>query len=203
MDQKYDPRSVLTAVHHKATNELLGLMDGFYSNIEDGLFELAYRVTDQAQQRRCFDLMRELRFRRSKLVQAFARKMQKNQQDWFEQRSEEPGHEDELESLATRMALKCNSHFHPLLEAIAQRATYATSIEYDAARLPIAPLPIATAFLQSCHSLKFDRDSIEIVQELFARFVLDRMGAVYGDSNQQLEEAGFFTNDEIEQVSSA
>jgi hypothetical protein len=36
-----DPRNVITSMHHKVTGELLHLMDGLYSNIEDGLFELA------------------------------------------------------------------------------------------------------------------------------------------------------------------
>ena len=51
MDQQYDPRNVLTAMHHKVTGELLHLMDGFYSNIEDGLFELAFRDDDDSEQR--------------------------------------------------------------------------------------------------------------------------------------------------------
>ena len=40
-EQRRDPEAVLNALHHNVTGELLRLIDGFYSNIEDGLFELA------------------------------------------------------------------------------------------------------------------------------------------------------------------
>ena len=36
MDQQYDPGNVFAAMHHRVTGELLRLMDGLYSNIEDG-----------------------------------------------------------------------------------------------------------------------------------------------------------------------
>ena len=49
MYHSYDPRNVFTAMHHKVTGELLQLMDGFYSNIEDGLFELAFRGSDDGE----------------------------------------------------------------------------------------------------------------------------------------------------------
>jgi len=84
MDQQYDPRKVFMTIHHKVTGDLLHLMDGFYSNIEDGLFELAYRYEEsEVLQRRYFDLMREMRFRRSNLIQAFAKRMQQGQEYWF------------------------------------------------------------------------------------------------------------------------
>ena len=51
MDQQFDPGNVFTAMHHRVTGELLHLMDGLYSNIEDGLFELAYRTREDAQKR--------------------------------------------------------------------------------------------------------------------------------------------------------
>ena len=73
MGQTNDPRNVFTAMHHRVTGELLHLMDGFYSNIEDGLFELAFRNNDHNQRKRCFDLMREMRYRRTSLIQTFAK----------------------------------------------------------------------------------------------------------------------------------
>ena len=42
-----------------------------------------------------------------------------------------------------------------------------------------------------------------MVQQLFGRFVLDRMGPVYGECNHQLEQAGFFTARELDMVASA
>ena len=72
MDRSMDPRNVFTAMHQHVTAEILHLMDGFYSNIEDGLFELAFRGEDEDKQRHCFDLMREMRYRRTNLIQTLS-----------------------------------------------------------------------------------------------------------------------------------
>ena len=45
MGQATEPRNLFNAMHHRMTGELLHLMDGFYSNIEDGLFELRFVTT--------------------------------------------------------------------------------------------------------------------------------------------------------------
>jgi hypothetical protein len=85
MDRSLDPRNTFAAVHQQVTAELLHLMDGFYSNIEDGLFELAFRDGDESKQRHCFELMREMRFRRTNLVKTFAKRMERGVTDWFYQ----------------------------------------------------------------------------------------------------------------------
>jgi len=193
MDQKYDPRNVLTAMHHKVTGELLHLMDGFYSNIEDGLFELAFRDDDDAEQRHCFDLMREMRYRRTNLIQTFAKRMQKSLEGWFTDIPPATDHHDEFAALAGKMSEKCSSHFNMLLQNIVERTAYATERDTRRMELPISPYHISYCFVLSCRSLEFDKHSIEIVQELFSRFVLDRLGSVYGECNQRLEDAGYFT----------
>ena len=66
-----DPRNMLSALFYEAAGELTKLMDGFYSNIEDGLFELAYANNDGEHQKRVIELMRELRFRREHLMGTF------------------------------------------------------------------------------------------------------------------------------------
>jgi hypothetical protein len=203
MDQQYDPRNVLTAMHHKVTGELLHLMDGFYSNIEDGLFELAFRDDDDGKQRHCFDLMREMRYRRTNLIQTFAKRMQKGLEGWFTEIPPATDHSDEFATLAQAMSEKCSSHFNVLLQSITERTVYATERDSRGFELPISPRHISYCFVLSCRSLEFDKHSIEIVQELFGRFVLDRLGTVYGECNQRLEEAGYYTTRELDLVSSA
>jgi hypothetical protein len=203
MDQQFDPRNVLTATHHKVTGELLHLMDGFYSNIEDGLFELAFRDDDDREQRHCFDLMREMRYRRTNLIQTFAKRMQKSLEGWFSDIPLATDHSEEFAILAQGMSEKCSSHFNMLLQNIAERTAYGTERDSRTLELPISPYHISYCFVLSCRSLEFDKHSIEIVQELFGRFVLDRLGAVYGECNQRLEEAGYYTPRELDLVSSA
>ncbi|HEY5647490.1 MAG TPA: DUF1631 family protein [Pseudomonadales bacterium] len=188
-----DPGNVFTAMHHKATGELLHLMDGLYMNIEDGLFEFAYRhEDDEAKQRACFDLMRELRYRRSNLIQSFAKRMQRGLGYWLEDKQEfDTEYDVHLDQVAQRMSEKCAAHFSFLLGQIAERTATASGRDPAAVRIPIAPYQIAYNFLATCRSLDLDNEAIDIVQNLFERFVLDRLGNVYGECNRRLEEAGF------------
>jgi hypothetical protein len=200
-DQRRDPESILNALHHNVTGELLRLIDGFYSNIEDGLFELAYRTVDEGQRRRCFDLMRELRFRRTGLVKAFARNLDRYRTLWFEENETldaEVHTGQDLDQLIMRMAEKSSSHFSGVLHCIAERAEVATGRPFASGHdVPISPHRIARAFVVSCRSLKFDHASIEIVQDLFSRFVLDSLGGIYGHCNLRLHDEGYATADEL------
>lgn len=203
---RVDNQGLLSALHHQVTSELLRLLDGFYLNIEDGLFELAYRTEEEAQRRRCFDLMRELRFRRAALVKNFARAMDRNRDLWHgEVRADaESSIDRELESLVLRMAERSNAHFSGLLGVIAARAESAGTRRFDTVSdLPISPRRVAVAFVVSCRSLRFDHAAIQIVQELFSRFVLDGLGNVYGAFNLRLEEEGFLTAAEMAFATSA
>ncbi|MGI9325488.1 MAG: DUF1631 family protein [Pseudomonadales bacterium] len=202
MDQSTDPRNVFSAMHHRVTGELLHLMDGFYSNIEDGLFELAFRNDDAEQRTRCFDLMREMRYRRGGLIQTFAKRMQRAGEGWLGE-DRNPPQLPELIIVAQAMSDKCSAHFGALLQEVTERTSYGTDRTATVGELPISPYNIAYHFIASCQSLEFDKQAIEIVQDLFARFVLDRLGAVYGECNQRLEAAGFYTLAELELVASS
>ena len=198
MRQSYEYRDVFLAIHHQATGELLQLMDGFYSNIEDGLFELAYRTQDESQRARYFDLMREMRLRRSTLVKGFARGMDRNLKAWFDpERSAILGAVPvpELDEIVDGMVTKSNAHFAGVLQVIAERAEQALNIPCTEA--PISPRHVASAFVNSCRTLKLDTEAIEIVQDLFCRFVLDGLGAIYGEFNLALQAEGYQTASEI------
>ncbi len=193
MGPSRDPRTVFTAMHHKATGELLHLMDGLYLNIEDGLFEFAYRhEDDEAKQRACFDLMRELRYRRSNLIQSFARRMQRGLGYWLEDKQEfDTEYDVHLDQVAQKMSEKCTAHFAFLLTQIAERTATASGRDVADVKIPISPYQIAYNFLATCRSLDLDNEAIGIVQNLFERFVLDRLGNIYGECNRRLEDAGF------------
>jgi hypothetical protein len=203
MDQQYDPGNVFAGMHHKVTGELLRLMDGLYSNIEDGLFELASRTEEENHHRHCFDLMRELRFRRSQAIQQFARGMQGSLESWFNNVPEAEDTPPAHRALAQQMSEKCSAHFGGVLQSLAERTAYALNRDVETSLLPISPYKIACNFIRSMKALEFDDPAIDVVQELFGRFVLDRMGPVYGECNSKLEQAGFFTARELELVASA
>jgi len=177
-------------------------MDGFYNNIEESLFELAYQSEDDSQRRRCFDLMRELRFRRAGLIKHFARSIEKYKSLWFnDDLLPELKAGQELDDLVMRMADKTSAHFEGVLQQIAERVGHATQRQLAVANMPIAPKSVAMAFVICCRSLRMDTASIEIVQQLFSRFVLDGLGAMYGSINHDLRESGYLTLEETRMVS--
>ncbi|TDJ37929.1 MAG: DUF1631 family protein, partial [Gammaproteobacteria bacterium] len=131
LDASKSPKAVITALHKSVTRDLIRLLDGFYSNIEDGLFEHAYQTEDASQRARYFDLMREMRMRRSALVKGFARGMDRNLKSWFDpERAAILGAVPvpELEAIVTEMVKKSSSHFGGVLHVIAERAGLALNL---------------------------------------------------------------------------
>lgn len=199
MHRNGDPRNFFHGLHVKASGELMQLMEGFYSNIEDGLFELAYANNDQAQQRRAVELMRELRFRREHLLKTFGKRMQGAMDNWLTGRESGSEFIDER-NLSAQMAGKVDAHFGHLLQMIAERSAHAIERDVDRQSLPFSPSEISYHFVMSCRSVRFDKQSIALVQSLFARFVLDRLGMIYGDMNHQLDKAGYCTLRELDEI---
>ena len=198
MDRSVDPRGVFSTLQKHVTSDLLHLMDGLYCNIEAALFELAFRGDDESRQRHCFDLMREMRYRRSKLAHAFARRLQREACGWFGTPSSNSKARTEVElRQAMKLSSKCATHFTHLLQCIAQRAAMGTGHALSPEELPISPMRIADCFLLSCRALEFDKDSIATLEDLFQRFILDRLGPIYGQCNQHLQRSGFLTRDEM------
>lgn len=197
MQQTVDPKNIVSSLHFEATGELLRLMDGFYNNIEDGLFEIAYANENDVQQRETVELMRELRFRREHLIKTFGKRLQSCANCWFEEdRSTEYLEEREQ---ADQISARCVNHFGMLLQQIAERTAHAFNVDMDRKSVPLSPEQVSYHFVMSCRSLEFDQRSISLVQDLFHRFVLDRLGGVYGAINQALSEAGFATLNELQQ----
>lgn len=207
MGATLDPRSTLSDLHHQATGEVLGLVEGLYSNIEDGLFELADRATEQQRRERCFNLMRELRYRRGFLVKQFTKTMYSLRDYWFTNEVWEPDTSDLGEPFnehLNRVNSKSIAHFTGLLRLVSERAHHASPhLACDLSVLPIGPRAISNSFVQSCRLLRMDAESIELVLSLFSRFVLERLGHVYARSNDRLRDAGFCTLDELELAESA
>ena len=188
MERSVDPHRPILTMHDLVTVEVTGLMEGFYSNLEDGLFELAYRNTDHEYQRYCFELMRELRFRRPLLMSTFESSLKNAVSQWFalgEGACLEL--EPELETLADSMSRKCIAHFSGLLGVLSRRAAEITGVPHALETLPIGPVQISRHFVSSCRRIEFEPSSILVVRELFLRFVLDRLGSVYGRCNHGMD----------------
>ncbi len=185
MSQFHDARAQICAMHMQSTADLMQLMEGFFSNIEDGLFELAFREKDRERQRQSVELMRELRSRRTQLLNSFGKKLRGAQKDWFTETQTPDG---DRWAVAVRMASKSEGHFGPLLERMAlavrdDSGETAETVESgetgEWVNLPLSPRKVAYLFVTSCGNFESDPQVLAFVNELFSRFVLDRLGGVY------------------------
>ena len=199
MQQTVDATKLFGAIHFHVCGELMQLMDGFYHNIEDGLFELAYANSDQNYHRYVIELMRELRFRREPLLETFGKRITAAGSGWLAHYQDEPELMEERIQ-ANELAGKCASHFEPVLRAIAERTAHAGERQVERQSLPVSPEQLSYHFIRSCRAVKFDLDSIATVQDLFNRFVLERLGSIYGRINKELERSGFRTLQELDRL---
>jgi len=191
-----DPRNVLSALLIEAMRKITQLMEGFYHNTEDGLFEIAYASENVDQRQKIVELMRELRFQRNHLMKSFDDRLFKGFEDWLGGSDENEYPEEHQQ--ATHIAQRCASHFSFVLQSIAERIAHAAGRTADRNVMPVSPEQISYHFIMSCRNIQFGPSEVQIVQDLFHRFVLDRLGGVYGSINQKLIEAGHPTSEDRE-----
>ena len=195
MLEPHELQAFFSEVHIRVTREISKLMEGFYHNVEDGLFEHAYAQQDESLHRRAMETMRELRFRHQQLIDTFKQNIHAAGQGWLGQ-PVVTAHSHREQAAAKQMAGRCLAHFGALLQTITERTAHASRRDIQRSELPISPEIIARCFLESCHSVAFDNAVIEMVKSLFERFVLDRLGTLYGDINVALQDAGYMTQAE-------
>lgn len=193
-----DVRDTFTALHHQVIAELLHLLDGFFVNLEYGLFEMADRLDDEATRTRSFNLMREMRHQRPQILRTFTRFLEADRARWTEP-SKETEEDEALYRHASALARKGANHLRPVLHLIAERTAYATDRHAAEVQLPISPVRLTYNFLRSCRLLESDDTFAQMVNELFSRFVLDRLGTVYGRCNDRLGAAGFLSERQVGQ----
>jgi hypothetical protein len=185
-----DLRLTFTNLHRQTIEAFLGLLDGFYENLEAGLLELADRLDDDVRSR-CLTLMREMREQRSQTCQRFAHRLAADESRWIAPSADTIEQHDELVDEVAITLVARAEHFRPAIEAIAQRTATATGRDTTAVDIPIAPHRLTYQFLSSCHQLKSDRAFATMVGALFGRFVLDGLGPIYGQCNERLAKSGF------------
>ena len=179
-----EPHSaIVNRCHVTMTQAILELFEGFFVNFEDALFEYAYRSDSEQVQQHCFNLMRELRLQREHLIEVVGGVLERRRLDWY--CSERPSN-DGLHARARSMAATANAHFSPLLEQLVGRMTALGAVDTSLHAIPLGPTGVAHAFLLALRARGFHPSADELLGELFRRFVLDRLGPVYGDLNRHL-----------------
>jgi len=173
------------SIHHEAISEVLHLLDGFYENLEHGLFELAYNLSDQSIQGRCAEVMKDLRLQKAKTIGRFTKVMEADQSVWLDS-SNSRGPSEDLLVTGRNLALKHENHFATVLRAITRSTALATGRDEEAVEIPISPERIACHFLQCVNVGRESPEFSSMLHDLFGRLVLSRLGSLYGQINLRL-----------------
>ncbi|MGD8416724.1 MAG: DUF1631 family protein [Pseudomonadales bacterium] len=180
-------QQTFTAIQRQATSEVLHLLDGFYENLEHGLFELAFRIDQSDIQARCAALMKDLRLRKGMALRSFTTLMEADVALWTS--VEEAEEFAALQTRARSLARKYENHFATVLGSMAGWIALATNRADTETEVPIGPNRLAYHFLRSISSAHEDRELSSMLCDLFGRLVLDRLGPLYGRSNARLEKS--------------
>ena len=169
---------------------LLGLL----ANADDALFELAARCTQEEDRKRCFDLARLLRQQRSELIGNFCRAMNRAARLW-EIREFRVHGADQSWLDALRLSTHARTHFGPLLSAVATNIERLLEVQiHDPESLPFSPTCVGAAYIESRGMVTdIAPEAAPYLDSLFVRFVVDRLGSVYGEALTLLSAQAPFT----------
>lgn len=210
-DQRFN--EVVGGIRKRVDSTLPRLMQDLFEHLDDDLYELAGKSSDDALETRYFEALRELRMARSGIEQAFVGGVF-GEFDRFCGLVNQPAgadassldakvvelemslveDEDLEEELAVNaMAAKANNRYQRTLYALNQR--FAHLLELDEAEAdemvnPLAPLPVAHGFSAALSQWDGETELKLLVYKLFERYVLGYVGGMYDDINSVLVKAG-------------
>ncbi len=158
---------------------LLGLL----VNADDALFELAARCVHDEDRRRCFDLARLLRQQRNELIENFCRAMNRADRLW-QKRDVRAQADDASWAEARRLGANVRLHFGPLLTSVAAHVGRLLDVDIeDPEALPISPTCVGAAYIESRAAIvAVHPEAAPYMDALFVRYVVDRLGHIYGDA---------------------
>lgn len=176
-----------------------------FERADDALFDYGEKADTNAQQMEYFDSMRELRRKRAVAEREFQQEMARGfssfttrqrktaaSTDVDEDELSLVGEEELEETLAiTNMVSKAEKRYAQDLNALNQRlAVLAGGGQVDSKSNPAGPGLICEAFRTAAGEFDLDTRARLILYKLFDRFVIDELGAFYGELNQLLIDAG-------------
>ncbi len=200
---------LLGKVQTMASRHLHAFTTSLFDNLDDTLFDLAEKASNNAAQVVYFDSMRELRKKRSiierlfnqdiadRLVDLAAGKVRTRRnplETGGEQRELSLLEDNQLEEAlaVSRMASKAEMRFAPHLFALNERLSVlcgGVRIEKKALG-PLDPTALTQAFQQALRELAAEVSIKLIVYKLFDRYVLGSIDGMYDEINSTLARTG-------------
>ncbi|MCZ6643427.1 MAG: DUF1631 domain-containing protein, partial [Gammaproteobacteria bacterium] len=199
---------ILHSVRQQAKHQLNELIQSLFNNTDDALFELADRSRSDADQHLFFESMRQIRLQRKQISSGFIAEFYKNFERAFEAGVDEVDteeadevtvdnislvHNDDLEvSVAIAGIIsKVTSQFSLPIMQLTKRIDHLCHCQTITERLnPLGPERLSAAFVDSIECLEIDIKVRIILLKLYERFVMERLGRIYDESNNMLIDAG-------------
>ncbi|HIB83720.1 MAG TPA: DUF1631 domain-containing protein [Chromatiaceae bacterium] len=201
--------ALVTLCRNTLKRHLLQLVQDFFDQVDDVLFEMSEKADSNQSQTLYFDAMREVRMKRESVEVSFDTgvfdrfdRFWRADYSWVassEQHAPTSGdelslvNESDLEqSLAvTNMIAKGENQFQGELYALEQRlADMGKGLNVDELTNPLAPNALCHAFEDAANLMTIDDEVRLVVYKLFDTVLLSALGGVYDDVNQLLALSG-------------
>ncbi|WP_154222112.1 DUF1631 domain-containing protein [Marinicella rhabdoformis] len=202
---------ILPDVHKIFLRGLKPIIQQYYDQLDDALFDLAEKAENNEKQTHYFDAMREVRKKKELMVRKFSeniqsvfKKFKKGQFDYFQQDNKQSQSlEDSLslvgeEELDEKLAIsnivgKANTSLHQHLFALEKRFTLlagGTEIKID--DIPVSPNVTVHSFSQSLEHLTIDVTVKLIMLKMYERALIVNLNQIYQDINDHLIKQGIY-----------
>lgn len=186
---------------------LLNLLEDLFSNCDDLFFDLSSRASSNAEQNLYFESMRELRFKKASVINAYRQNFEQNflalaQPSTFGRNGQQdPANADTLslvqndtleqEVAISSMISKARTNCQEALYHLATRLDYLIPrIAIDQGNNPLDPEQICQAFAKACELFDINIKAKIIIFKQFDRVVVSKLIKIYTAANELLINSG-------------
>lgn len=186
---------------------LLNLLEELFSNCDDLFFDLSSRASSNAEQNLYFESMRELRFKKAGVVNAFRQNFEQNflalaQPSIFARNNQQDAVSADTLSLVQHDKLEQEVAINSMISKArtnCQEALYhlATRLDYlipratiDQDNNPLDPEQICQAFAKACELFDIGIKAKIIIFKQFDRVVVSKLIKIYTAANELLINSG-------------
>lgn len=185
---------------------LLNNLEDLFSNCDDLFFDLSSRAVSNAEQNLYFESMRELRFKKSGVINAFKQNFEQNFLKLEQPPAPQRGAQEamaaenltlvqndtlEQEVAITGMISKTRTNCQEALYHLTTRLDYLIArVSIDQDNNPLDPEQICRSFARACELFDINIKAKIIIFKQFDRLVAGKLIKIYSAANDQLINAG-------------
>ncbi len=199
--------AAMHSLRDKARQQLQGLLRDLFDKVDDAMFELADKATNNHEQNLYFDSMREVRLRRRSMETAFFRSIDVR----FAQLLDHNAYRDEAQTETKEFSLddlslvknddleemvaiegminKANEQFAEPIQHLTLRIDHLVPIKVYQKNNPLGVDVICNAFNDASKTLVIDVKAKLVLFKLFDNMVMTKLGGLFQSLNQLLIEA--------------